>query len=79
MDSLVKKKEGNRLYYDLVESARRDGQPRIVRQAYRGTAEKLAELVQQKSAPVPSPPPCETSVSPEPCGWLLNSPACGHC
>src|SRR5207244_1457169 len=53
MASLIKKKKGNRLYYYLVESARVDGQPRIVHQAYLGTAEKLAELVQQKSAPVP--------------------------
>lgn len=53
MASLVKKKKGNRLYYYLVESARVDGQPRIVHQAYLGTAEKLAELVQQRSAPVP--------------------------
>src|SRR5438309_8006883 len=53
MASLIKKKKGTRLYYYLVESARVDGQPRIVHQAYLGTAEKLAELVQQKSAPVP--------------------------
>src|SRR5882762_2295501 len=53
MASLVKKKKGHRLYYYLVESARVDGKPRIVHQAYLGTAEKLAELVQQKSAPVP--------------------------
>src|SRR6266852_3973157 len=53
MASLVKKKKGPRLYYYLVESARVDGQPRIVHQAYLGTAEKLAELIQQKSAPVP--------------------------
>src|SRR6202166_5413987 len=53
MASLVKKKKGSRLYYYLVESARVDGQPRIVHQAYLGTAEKLAELIQQKSAPVP--------------------------
>ena len=53
MASLVKKKKGHRLYYYLVESARVDGQPLIVHQAYLGTAEKLAELVQQKSAPVP--------------------------
>src|ERR1700674_668019 len=53
MASLVKKKKGSRLYYYLVESARVDGQPRIVHQAYLGTAEKLAELVQQKTAPVP--------------------------
>src|SRR6266481_286435 len=53
MASLIKKKKGNRLYYYLVESARVDGQPRIVHQAYLGTAEKVAELIEQKSAPVP--------------------------
>src|SRR5229473_3373334 len=53
MASLVKKKKGHRLYYYLVESARVDGKPRIVHQAYLGTAEKLAELVQQNAAPVP--------------------------
>jgi hypothetical protein len=53
MASLVKRKKGNHLYYYLVESARVDGQPRIVQQAYLGTAEKLAELVQQKTAHVP--------------------------
>ena len=53
MASLVKKKKGNRLYYYLVESARVDGKPRIVHQAYLGTAEKVAELIEQKSAPVP--------------------------
>src|SRR5512140_1664098 len=53
MASLIKKKKGNRLYYYLVESARVDGKPRIVHQAYLGTAEKVAELIEQKSAPVP--------------------------
>ena len=53
MASLIKKKKGNRLYYYLVESARVEGKPRIVHQAYLGTAEKLAELIQQKAAPVP--------------------------
>src|ERR1700741_4002344 len=66
MASLIKKKKGNRLYYYLVESARVDGKPRIVHQAYLGTAEKVAELIEQKSAPVPG-------------GWLPNSPACGRC
>src|SRR5260370_36515217 len=56
MASLVKKKKGNRLYYYLVESARVDGKPRIVHQAYLGTAEKLAELVQQNTAPAPLSP-----------------------
>src|SRR5438105_2275615 len=53
MASLIKKKKGNRLYYYLVESARVDGKPRIVHQAYLGTAEKVTELIEQKSAPVP--------------------------
>jgi transposase len=53
MASLVKKKKGNRLYYYLVQSARVDGRPRIVHQAYLGTAEKLAELIQDRTAPVP--------------------------
>ena len=53
MASLVKKKKGNRLYYYLVESARVHGQPRITHQTYLGTAEKLAELVQQNSTPIP--------------------------
>lgn len=53
MASLVKKKKGNHLYYYLVESARVDGKPRIVHQAYLGTAEKLAELIQERTAPVP--------------------------
>ena len=53
MASLVKKKKGNRLYYYLVGSARVDGKPRIVHQAYLGTAEKLAEIVRDHTAPVP--------------------------
>jgi transposase len=53
MASLIKKKKGNRLYYYLVESARVDGHPRIVHQAYLGTAEKLAELVRERTTPVP--------------------------
>jgi transposase len=53
MPSLVAKKKGNKLYYYVVESARVDGQPRIVHQAYLGTAEKLAEMVRDRTAPVP--------------------------
>ena len=50
MLSLVAKKKGNKLYYYyyyyyVVASARVEGQPRIVHQAYLGTAEKLAEMV----------------------------------
>lgn len=53
MASLVAKKKGNQLYYYVVESARVDGQPRIVHQAYLGTAEKVAALVKDRAAPVP--------------------------
>src|SRR5271169_6013662 len=53
MASLVAKKKGNKLYYYVVESARVDGQPRIVHQAYLGTAEKVAALVKDRTAPVP--------------------------
>src|SRR6266404_4182416 len=37
MASLISKKKGNKLYYYVVESARVDGQPRIVQQTYLGT------------------------------------------
>jgi len=53
MASLVAKKKGNQLYYYVVESARVDGKPRIVHQAYLGTAEKVAALVKDRTAPVP--------------------------
>jgi transposase len=53
MASLVAKKKGNQLYYYVVDSARVDGQPRIVHQAYLGTAEKVAALVKDRTAPVP--------------------------
>jgi len=53
MASLVAKKKGNQLYYYVVESARVNGQPRIVHQAYLGTAEKVAALVKDRTAPVP--------------------------
>jgi hypothetical protein len=53
MASLIAKKKGNQLYYYVVESARVDGQPRIVHQAYLGTAEKVAKLVKDSTAPIP--------------------------
>ena len=42
MASLIAKKKGNKLYYYAVESRRIDGKPRIVHQAYLGSAEKVA-------------------------------------
>jgi transposase len=53
MPSLVAKRKGNKLYYYVVESARVEGKPRIVHQAYLGTAEKLAEMVRDRTAPIP--------------------------
>src|ERR1700693_5030512 len=53
MPSLVAKKKGNKLYYYVVESARVEGKPRIVHQAYLGTAEQLAEMVRDRTAPIP--------------------------
>ena len=53
MASLISKKKGHQLYYYVVESARVDGQPRIVQQTYLGTALRLAHLVKERSAPLP--------------------------
>ncbi len=53
MASIIKKKKANTFYYYVVESARVDGKPRIVHQTYLGTAERVASMVQDASAPVP--------------------------
>jgi len=53
MASLISKKKGNKLYYYVAESARVDGKPRIVQQTYLGTADRLADLVKERTAPVP--------------------------
>ena len=53
MASVIAKKKGNKLYYYVVESGRVEGKPRITSQAYLGTAEKLAEMVRDRTAPVP--------------------------
>src|ERR1700676_4148994 len=53
MASLIAKKKANKLYYYVVESARVDGKPRIVHQTYLGSAEKVAALVKDRTAPIP--------------------------
>jgi len=53
MASLVSKKKGGKLYYYVVESARVDGKPRIVGQTYLGSAERVAELLKDRTAPIP--------------------------
>jgi transposase len=53
MASLIAKKKANKLYYYLVESGRIEGKPRIIHQTYLGSAEKVAALVQDRTAPLP--------------------------
>ena len=53
MASLISKRKKNKLYYYVVESARRQGRPRIVHQTYLGNAEKVAALLKDRTAPLP--------------------------
>ena len=53
MASIIRKKKGNQVYYYVATSGRVDGKPRITHQTYLGTAERLAQLVRDKAAPVP--------------------------
>jgi transposase len=53
MATVIAKQKRGKLYYYVVESARVDGKPRIVKQTYLGSAERLAHLVQERTAPVP--------------------------
>lgn len=50
MAYLVGKKQGNKTYYYLTESARVDGKPRIVSQRYLGSAEDVTALLEGGSA-----------------------------
>jgi transposase len=49
MASIVGKKQGDRTYYYLVESARVNGKPRIVSQRYLGSADEIAARLAEKS------------------------------
>ena len=53
MATVISKKKGNKLYYYVVESARVGGRPRIVQQTYLGSAERVADLLKDRTAPVP--------------------------
>src|SRR6184192_2327821 len=53
MATLVAKRKRRKLYYYIVESARVEGKPRIVHQTYLGTVERIAALVQDRTAPLP--------------------------
>jgi hypothetical protein len=47
MPSIVGKKQGNKTYYYLVESARVGGKPRIVSQRYLGPADEIVARLSQ--------------------------------
>ena len=53
MASIVGKRQGNKTYYYLVESARVGGKPRIVSQRYLGPAE---EIIARLEGSVPGDP-----------------------
>ena len=53
MASLIAKRKKNKLYYYVVDSARVEGRPRIVHQTYLGSAEKVAALLKERTAPLP--------------------------
>src|SRR5580704_11404215 len=59
MASIVAKSKGNKKYYYVVESQRVNGKPRIVSQVYLGTADKIAALVKDATAPVPLSATCK--------------------
>jgi transposase len=53
MATIIAKRKRRKLYYYVVESARVQGKPRIVNQTYLGTAERVAALIKDRSAPLP--------------------------
>src|SRR5437773_12568900 len=53
MATIIANKKGNKRYYYVAESARVNGRPRIVEQTYLGSAERVAELLKDRTAPVP--------------------------
>ena len=53
MASLIAKRKKNKLYDYVVDSARVQGRPRIVHQTYLGSAEKVAALLKERTAPLP--------------------------
>lgn len=54
MATIIKKMKGGRAYFYLVESARVEGKPRIVRQVYLGKAEDVLARLEASAPPVPA-------------------------
>jgi len=55
MASIIQKNIKGHRYYYLVESARVNGKPRIVKQQYLGTAETIGACLAGKNGPIPEP------------------------
>ncbi len=53
MATIIKKKKKNRCYYYAVESARVNGEPRIVWQKYLGTVDGIVRRAEQAAPPKP--------------------------
>ena len=62
MATISKRTNKSGTYYYLVESARVNGKPRLVKQEYLGTAERIAKAVKLMSseASVPDPSMCQS-------------------
>jgi transposase len=57
MPTITKRTNKSGTYYYMVESARVNGKPRIVKQTYLGTAERIANAVEMMSAETQTPDP----------------------
>jgi hypothetical protein len=57
MATISKRTNKSGTYYYLVESARVNGKPRIVKQIYLGTAERIAKAVERMTSDTPTTAP----------------------
>ena len=62
MATITKRTNKSGTYYYLVESARVNGKPRIVKQIYLGTAEKIATALERTSSEAAIPDPESVAV-----------------
>ena len=62
MATITKRTNKSGTYYYLVESARVNGKPRIVKQIYLGTAEKIAKTMERASSDISVPDPEHVAV-----------------
>ena len=62
MATITKRTNKSGTYYYLVESARVNGKPRIVKQIYLGAADKIASAMERASPEQPIPDPEHVAV-----------------